>query len=128
MEEVWKDVKDYEGLYQVSSLGNVKSLKRFKNNHSFKQLIEEKIMKPSLGKYKKVNLCKNRKYKTYYVHRLVAETFIDNPNNEPCINHKDGNKYNNNVSNLEFCSMSYNTKHAYDLGLKIASNGYNTTA
>ena len=124
MKEIWKDIKGYEGLYQVSNLGRVKSLERYKVNHNIKQLVEEKILKPSLGRYKKVCLCKNSKYQTLYIHRLVADAFIPNTNNDPCVNHIDGNKYNNVVNNLEFCTISQNTKHAYDLGLKKPNNRY----
>ena len=99
MEEIWKDKKDYEGLYQVSNCGRVKSIKFGK----------EKILKQSIRHgYYCVNLYKNGKHKNYYVHRLVAEAFIDNTDNLSCVNHKDENKQNNVVSNLEWCTHEYN--------------------
>lgn len=114
--EIWKDIPDYEGLYQVSSLGNVKSLKRETNNQSCK---EDKILKLRLHKngYYCIVLYKNHKSKELLVHRLVAKTFIKNKNNLPCVNHIDGNKQNNCVSNLEWCTASHNTKEAFRLGL-----------
>ena len=102
--EIWKDIPNYEGLYQVSNLGNIKSLFRYK-----------KILKPiknTLG-YLKVSLYKNKKIKVFSIHRLVAETFIPNPNNLPEINHKDGNKGNNNVENLEWCTRQQNILHRF---------------
>lgn len=105
MEEIYKDIEGYEGLYQVSNLGNVKSLK---NNKTKK----EKILKPAIRNgYKKVDLRKNKTKKTYSIHRLVAQAFIENPNNYPCINHKDECKTNNVVSNIEWCSYKYNSNY-----------------
>ena len=102
-EEIWKDVVGYEGLYQVSNNGRVKSLKFGK----------EKILKPGKLKngYLRVNLCKNEKQKHFLVHRLVALTFITNPNNLPDVNHKDENKENNRVENLEWCDCKYNINY-----------------
>lgn len=104
--EVWKDVKGYEGIYKVSNLGNVKSLNY---NHSKK----EKILKPcSVCKnYQQVILVKDKTRKHKLVHRLVAEAFIDNANNYPCVNHKDENPSNNCVDNLEWCTEKYNTNY-----------------
>ena len=98
--EVWKDVVGYEGLYQVSDKGRVKSLKFGK----------EKILKPEKLKngYLRVNLYKNEKQKHFLVHRLVALTFLRNPQNLSDINHKDEDKTNNSVQNLEFCDRKYN--------------------
>lgn len=98
MEETWKDIKDYEGMYQVSNLGRVKSLK--KN-------IILKMNKCSSGYYN-VSFWKNGKEKKKLIHRLVAEAFLDNPDNLPVINHKDENKTNNSVENLEWCTYYYN--------------------
>lgn len=106
MEEIWKPIKDYEGLYQVSNLGNVKSLDRKIKNKNLKEKIK-KFDKTKFG-YLRVELNNNGKKKKYLVHRLVAQTFLDNPNNYPCINHKDENKNNNIVSNLEWCDYLYN--------------------
>lgn len=103
MIEIFKDIEGYEGLYQISNYGNVKSLKYNK----------EKILKPikhSCG-YLKVDLCKERKIQTLYIHRLVAKAFIDNPNNYEEVNHKDEDKTNNKVENLEFCDAKYNSNY-----------------
>ena len=105
MTEIWKDIDGYEGLYQVSNLGNVKSLNYL---HTGKEM----ILSTGFNKnYLFVILYKDKKHKIYKVHRLVAETFIPNPNGYPCINHKDGNKLNNCVDNLEWCSYSYNNTY-----------------
>ena len=100
MKEIWKDIKDYEGHYQVSNLSRVKSIKFGK----------ERILKPVTDRhgYSIVGLWKNNKQKTYKVHRLVAEAFIPNPYNLPQVNHKDENPLNNNVNNLEWCNSKYN--------------------
>jgi len=81
------------------------------------QIVNERIISQRKGLYYAVDLWKNNKGKTFNVHRLVAETFIDNPNNYKYINHIDGNKLNNNVSNLEFCTQCHNMKEAYRIGL-----------
>ena len=102
--EIWKPIKGYEGLYQVSNFGRVKSLKFGK----------EKILKQSIDKktgYLHVVLCKNEILKTYYVHRLVAEAFIDNSDNLPQVNHKDENPQNNIYINLEWCDRKYNCNY-----------------
>ena len=122
MQEIWKDIKGYEGLYQISNLGNVKSLKRNRFNYRLQRMIvvnKEKLLKQSFDgkKYLFVTLQKHKSRKNYRIHRLVAEAFIDNPNNLPQVNHKDGNKNNNCVSNLEWCDGSYNVKEAFRLGL-----------
>lgn len=118
MQEIWKNIPEYEGLYQVSNFGRVKSLDRFnyKGHHNL-----EKILKPVKNvknNYLYVTLCKNKKTKTFSLHRLVAICFIPNPDNLPVINHKDGNKSNNSVDNLEFCSYSHNEREAFRLRLK----------
>lgn len=110
MKEIWKDVVGYEGLYQVSNLGNVKSLIGW--DVSKQQYIKrEKVLSPSESEYKRVVLYKDGKCKTISIHRLVAKTFLDNPNNLPQINHKDENKYNNCVDNLEYCTHKENMNH-----------------
>ena len=124
--EIWKDIKDYEGIYQVSNLGRVKSLEKVVNNRKY----PEKIMKQTLSEdYLRVTLYKNSKRNTKQVHRLVAEAFIPNPENKPQIDHKDANKTNNFVSNLRWCSQKENLdnpitkekqrKAASELGKKI---------
>lgn len=104
--EIWRDVIGYEGLYQVSNYGRVKSL----NYHGGKK---EKVLKPGKDRcgYLYVVLCKEGSHKKYKVHRLVAQAFIPNPNNYPCVNHKDENKTNNCVDNLEWCTYKYNTNY-----------------
>ena len=109
--EIWKDYKDYEGLYQASNLGRLRSLDRWvKSKSGSVRLCKGKILKLCTDKYGylKVSLYKNNKVKTYYVHRLVAEAFIPNPENLPEVNHKDENKLNNNAENLEWCDREYN--------------------
>ena len=102
MKEIWKDIKNFEGLYQISNLGNVKSLERKIKSRK----CEEIIKVPSLaGKgYYRLPLCKNGKIKYYYIHRLVAETFINNTDNKPTVDHIDRNKLNNCVSNLRWAT------------------------
>lgn len=106
MNEIWKDILGYEGKYQVSNLGDVRSLNY---NHTG----EIKLLKQGTNKkgYKLVNLSKNGKGKHYLVHRLVAMTFIPNPDDLPQINHKDENPSNNNVKNLEWCDAKYNINY-----------------
>ena len=102
-EEVWKDIEEYEGLYQVSNKGRVKSLKFGK----------ERILKPAKndGGYLFVYIFKNGKRKMCLVHRLVAQAFIPNPQNLPQINHRDEVKTNNSVQNLEWCTAKYNSNY-----------------
>ena len=102
--EYWKPVVGYEGLYEVSNFGRVKSIPR---NGTVKYA---RILKPVTNRYgySYVILCKNGKVKSFLVHRLVAEAFIQNNDNLPCVNHKDECKTNNNVENLEWCSEKYN--------------------
>lgn len=115
MEEIWKDIKGYEGYYQVSNLGNVKSLKRTiirkRNDKTHQFPIKERMLKFDYSDgYKVVKLCKQGE-KAYKVHRLVAEAFIPNPNNLPIINHKDETRTNNCVDNLEWCDNFYNCNY-----------------
>lgn len=110
MEEIWKDIKGYEGLYQVSNLGRVRSVDRLDSaNHKLKGRIKSTSIRPN--GYENVILCKNSKSKGYSVHRLVAQAFILNPENKPQINHIDENKANNKVSNLEWVTRKENINH-----------------
>lgn len=115
--EQWKDINNYEGLYQVSNFGRIRSLKRetISSNQysSFKKQANEIILKQSINKhgYCSIILSKNGKNKWYSVHRLVACAFIDNSNGFKCVNHKDENKQNNNVENLEWCTHKYNNNY-----------------
>lgn len=113
MQEIWKPVKDFEGLYEVSNMGNVRSL-------NYRCTGEIKILKPGKDKrgYLKVNLYKSSKYSSKRVHRLVATAFIPNLDNKTQVNHIDGNKQNNTVSNLEWCTNSENMQHAWRTGLR----------
>ena len=103
--EIWKDIENYEGLYQVSNLGRIKSL--HKRHHQEEHIIIQKIKRG----YYQVGLTKNGKRKWHQVHRLIAQAFIPNPNNFPQVNHKDENKLNNSIENLEFCTASYNNTY-----------------
>lgn len=115
--EIWKDVKGYEGLYQVSNLGRVKSLKSGK----------EKIMVGgfTLSGYHCVTLLKNKTQKTRTTHRMVAESFIENNFSYSCVNHKNGIKGDNRVENIEWCSHKQNSNHAVKFGfIKSGEKSY----
>ena len=109
MEEIWKPIEGYEGLYEVSSYGRIKSLERYRSNNGGIQLIKERIMKPlDYNGYKNVVLWKNGSKKKEYVHRLVAKAFLPNPDNLKEVNHRDENPSNNMVENIEWCDHQYN--------------------
>ena len=112
MEEIFKDIKGYDGLYQVSNLGKIKSL-------NYNRTGKEKLLKQNINSnnYFKITLSKNNVRKNYCTHVLVAKTFIENPNRLPCINHIDGNKQNNHIDNLEWVTYKQNTEHAYKRNL-----------
>jgi len=118
--EVWKDIKGFEGRYKISSYGRVKSLFKKRNSDIYKKF----IMKNRIGGtgYLTVGLRLNCKTKNFNIHRLVAEHFIDNPLNKSQVNHKDGNKKNANVENLEWVTPSENGIHAYKNNLSKAWN------
>lgn len=111
--EEWKPVKGYEGVYEISNRGRVVRIET------------EKLLQPAVAKngYYIVSLWSNNKGKTHYIHRLIAEAFIHNPNPKKfrTVNHIDGNKLNNEIPNLEWCTYSRNNQHAYDTGLKTVS-------
>lgn len=110
MSEIWKDIKDYENIYQVSNLGRVKSLKRItSNNH----IVNEKIRKLTIDKdgYFVVSLWINGKSKQHFVHRLVALSFIPNPDNKPHIDHINADKSDNRVENLRWCTQKENNNN-----------------
>ena len=109
--EFWKDIIGYEGSYQISNLGNIKSIGRnIKYSNGIVVPYREKLLNGfvSTSGYKAIDLYKNNKRKKFYIHRLVAETFIDNPLNKPEINHINENKLDNRVENLEWCTSSEN--------------------
>lgn len=113
--EEWRDIKDYKGIYQISNKGRVKSLNRIDSRGN---KVNEKILRPGKrNNYLYVRLCKDGKFKDYRIHRLVAEAFIPNPDNLPVVNHKDEDKSNNCVENLEWCTQEYNVN--YSLSKKI---------
>ena len=112
--EVWKDIKGYEGLYQVSNYGRVKSLPKYKKQWRGGLItVKERILKlHSQGTgYYNIQLFKNGICEYRYIHRLVAEAFLPNPNNLPCVNHKNENPSDNFVENLEWCTNGYNVNY-----------------
>ena len=113
-EETWRDIKGYEGRYQVSNIGRVKSLDRtIAKKNGLKQTIRGRILKPKTERkgYLRVVLNDSGKMKSFFVHRLVCEAFHENPKNKPCVNHIDENKANNVASNLEWCTFKENNNH-----------------
>lgn len=108
MEEIWKDIRGYEGLYQVSDLGRVRRGNKLLH------------LNTNTYGYKHITLCKNNVPKTVVVHKLVADAFIENPQSKPQINHKDGNKENNTVANLEWVTQGDNNRHAIKTKLRKA--------
>ena len=118
--EIWKDIPGYEGYYQVSNYGNFRSLNRiikYKNNGLRIYPGKTLLVEPTKDNYRRIVLMKEGVKIRYMCHRLVALAFIPNPENKPNINHIDGNKSNNVVSNLEWCTPSENSLHAFRIGL-----------
>lgn len=113
--EIWKDIKGHEGFYQISNLGRVKSLKKWCGNvHLSKWVNDEKILTPQHnGKnYLYVTITQNKKRKNFYIHRLVAEYFLSNPQRKPVVNHKDFDTSNNTVDNLEWVTQKENIQYS----------------
>ena len=109
-DEIWRDVVGFEGFYKVSNKGNVRSVDRI--NHVGREYSGRTLRSGySADGYPQLQLCKNGKIKNKYIHRLVAEAFIPNPNNFPEVNHMDEVKDNNDVRNLEWCTRGYNNNH-----------------
>lgn len=125
--EIWKDITGYEGIYQISNYGRVKSLDRYiqyvnGNNIFTKGKILNGFTKPT--GYKSVDLYYNNHRKKFHIHRLVAGAFIENPNNLPEVNHKDEDKSNNCVENLEWCTCAYNINYGTH-NQKVANSNKN---
>jgi hypothetical protein len=123
--EVWKDIKEYEGYYQISNYGNVRSVTRNQTQKHYSGNISHythkgRLLKPQKQRngYYIVDLHKNGRTERKLIHRLVATAFLKNEHNYNCINHKDSNPNNNDVDNLEWCTQKYNIKYAYDKGTK----------
>ena len=120
MQEIWKSIPNYEGKYEVSNLGHVRSYKQDRKN--------PRLLKPHYqGGYPRINLYKKCELKHYFVHVLVAQTFIPNPDNKPEINHIDGDKTNNTVANLEWVTPSENINHALQHNLRPQKTSKDTT-
>jgi len=121
MQEIYKDIPNWVGLYQVSNLGNVKSLPKGirtgNANRSF--LLKQEITKSKRAEYNRVTFCKNGKTKRYSVHRLVAQAFILNPDNKPQVNHIDNTGTNNQANNLEWVTGKENMAHSAKQGRQI---------
>ena len=114
-DEVWADIPGYEGLYQASTLGNIRSLFRYR-----KQLKPAKYSRD----YLQVVLYKGKKKECVTVHRLVAMAFLPNPNNFPEVNHKDENKLNNRLENLEWCTRAYNNSYGTAIERHVRNTNY----
>lgn len=119
--EIWKPIKGYEGIYEISTLGRVKSLGRRGSGAS----IKDKILRPgrSTSGYLFYNLCKSGKTKIHQAHRLVAIHFISNPKNKKEVNHIDAKKHNNFVDNLEWATPSENIRHGLKMGIMNTEKG-----
>lgn len=128
MAEVWRDVAGYEGLYQVSNQGNVRSIDRTITDGCRTRLYKGKHLKQFIDHrgYKVVTLSNQGKLKQIKVHRLVAAAFIPNPNGYPEINHKDERKCNNLVENLEWCTTQYNTSYGTRASRMVATKRMKT--
>ena len=127
-DEIWKDARGFEGIYQVSNLGRIRSVDRYVNSglKNVKTFLHKgKILKQQQNRcgYLLIRGKKDNKKINILLHQIVAETFISNPENKPEVNHIDGNKQNNCVSNLEWVTYSENLKHAFRTGLKKSKYG-----
>jgi hypothetical protein len=124
MKEIWKPIKGYEGRYEVSNLGRVKSLDRkSKNKATPEMIVKGRLIKDcNTNGYRTLRLSLRNVPKMFYVHRLVCSAFVENPNNKKTVNHIDGDKTNNHYSNLEWTSLAENIRHANKAGLRININ------
>jgi len=118
--EIWKDIDNYNGYYQVSNLGRVRSLDRYIKNRNGYRLKKGQLLKPAILKngYSNHRLWKDNKLKNLTEHRLVAIAFIPNPNNYKEVNHLNGDKLDNRIENLEWVTRSENIIHSYETGLQ----------
>jgi len=130
MIELWKSIPGYEGIYEVSNLGRVRSLDRLRKNPNGMAKFKGRIITGNHGgkHYFQVALHKDGRKQYYSVHRLVAEAFIPNPDNKPQVNHIDGNKQNNVYTNLEWATPSENILHSFRTGLNPCSGEKNVNA
>lgn len=126
--EIWKDIENYEGYYQVSNFGNVRALYReFIGQDGNRKCYPERLLKfdascvSNTTKYRRVTLSRDHKTKRILVHRLVAQTFLPNPDNKECVNHIDNNGMNNAVENLEWATHAENMLHAQQQGRLFSS-------
>jgi hypothetical protein len=121
VKEKWKPVPDYDGLYSISNFGRVKSHERFQVNHSKMQRVPEKILKPGCtpGDYLYVTLCKNHKFKSFTIHRMVGSAFLGWVYGKNTVNHKDGVRRNNFIWNLEWANQRENVCHG-----KVVTKSY----
>ena len=124
--ETWRNIRGFEGYYQISNLGNVISLDRdvIVNGGIRKYTSKSIILSKEKDGYLTVTLWRDSKSKSYRVHRLVADAFIDNNDNLEIVNHIDGNKKNNSVENLEWCNVKHNTNHAFSTGLRKSGENH----
>jgi hypothetical protein len=125
MNEIWKPIDGYEGVYEISSLGNVRRIQYFdaasEAHHKSNLFVPMKTYVTKSG-YKRIKLSKNGNEKHLVIHRLVAKAFIDNPNKYKIVNHKDLDKLNNSVDNLEWCTQKQNVQHAL---ISLPPNSWN---
>ena len=130
---VWKDIKDYEGLYQINELGEIKRLPYIQSHPyriGYNMNFKGGILKQSFDRdgYKLITIWKNNKSKTYRVHRLVTQAFIPNPNNKPEVNHINGIKDDNRVENLEWSTSKENINHSIQVLNKVRNGNLNSNS
>lgn len=123
MKDCWKSIQGYEGFYEINPQGGVRSVTRTIRGRLFE--MTHLRQRPHCNGYKRISLRKNNLHTTFYIHRLVAIAFIPNPENKPFVNHIDGVKTNNHVSNLEWNTEGENTRHYYAMAAKIKEENEN---